>query len=47
MEYIINTTFLGEKISYDLVHGRFDFQDDNNSNSLVSNFQSIVEHGFF
>lgn len=45
MEYIINITFLGEIISYDLIHGKFDFQDDNNLTSLVGNFQSIVEHG--
>jgi len=45
MEYTINTTFLGEDISYDLIHGKFDFQDDNNLTSFVGNFQSLVEHG--
>ena len=45
MEYIINTSFLGEDISYDLIHGKFSFQNDNNLGSLVGNFQSIVEHG--
>ena len=45
MEYTINTTFLGEDISYDLIHGKFDFQDDNTLTSFVGNFQSLVEHG--
>lgn len=45
MQYIINTTFLGENISYDLIHGEFNVQDGNYLTSPVENFQSLVEHG--
>lgn len=45
MQYIINTTFLGENISYDLMRGEFNVQDDNNLVSSVENFQSLVEYG--
>jgi len=45
MQYIINTTFLGENISYDLMHGEFNVRDNSNLVPSVENFQSIVEHG--
>lgn len=43
MEYIINTTFLGDDISYDLIEGKFDFQKDDNPITLVDSFQSLVK----
>lgn len=43
MEYIINTTFLGEDISYDLMEGKFDFQKDDNPIRLVDSFQLLVK----
>ena len=38
---MMNTTFLGENISYDLIHGEFHVQDDNNMALPVENFQSL------
>ncbi len=45
MQYIINTTFLGENISYDLIHGEFNIRGNDNLIFPVENFQTIVEHG--